>query len=515
MFFTLASQWLLLALAAIISFVAGWFLAKKRCKCDDAPLRSELATVHGNLAAARTEIDEHKSKIQGFASLSGEADGHRSKVGALEAAAAAATAAAGAAALKAKSENDALRAEIAGLRSSNESELAKLRSSVSAETQRANTLAADDESDKSKIAELQAQVSKQTTEAQALRRQIDELSTKSETLAADDADDKARIERLSARVRELEGSHAANESRIQGFSSQADTDRSRIDDMSKAHAAALAASAAAANNAAANHKHEMDALNAELQTWKSKSATLAADDASDKSAIDRLSARVQQLEASEQAHQSRFRSFTSSRDEDRARVTDLEKAAAAAAAGAAAAATSRDAKHRNEIEALAAQIASLRAANAAELRRNASLASDDASDKAQIDSLSARILELQSELDARSARLQGFASIPDAPARPDLAGAADIVGIAVAHDDLKVVEGIGPKIDELLQGAGITTWWGLAYTSTERIRDILDEAGPAYRIADPTTWPQQSKLLAQGRWAEFKALTDSLKAGRR
>lgn len=80
-------------------------------------------------------------------------------------------------------------------------------------------------------------------------------------------------------------------------------------------------------------------------------------------------------------------------------------------------------------------------------------------------------------------------------------------------DDLKVIEGIGPKISGILQAAGIATFAQLAQTDASRLRAILDEAG--LRLADPTTWPEQASLAAKGDWEGLKALQSQLKGGRR
>lgn len=82
------------------------------------------------------------------------------------------------------------------------------------------------------------------------------------------------------------------------------------------------------------------------------------------------------------------------------------------------------------------------------------------------------------------------------------------------QDDLKAVEGIGPKIEELLHNAGIKTWQQLSECSVERIQEILTAAGPRYQLADPGTWPQQARLAAEGKWDELQALQDSLTGGR-
>jgi len=79
-------------------------------------------------------------------------------------------------------------------------------------------------------------------------------------------------------------------------------------------------------------------------------------------------------------------------------------------------------------------------------------------------------------------------------------------------DDLKLVEGIGPKIASTLQAAGIQTFTQLAQTEVETLRRILEDAD--LRLADPTTWPEQARLAAKGDWEALKKLQDSLKGGR-
>lgn len=80
-------------------------------------------------------------------------------------------------------------------------------------------------------------------------------------------------------------------------------------------------------------------------------------------------------------------------------------------------------------------------------------------------------------------------------------------------DDLTVVEGIGPKINELLNADGIKTFAQLAATSIPVIQNILDKAGPRFALAKPGTWPQQAALAAENRWAELRKLQDELKGG--
>lgn len=81
-------------------------------------------------------------------------------------------------------------------------------------------------------------------------------------------------------------------------------------------------------------------------------------------------------------------------------------------------------------------------------------------------------------------------------------------------DDLKIVEGIGPKIADIFNNEGIITFNDLANTSVEKLKEILTAAGPAYASKTPDTWPQQAQLAAEGKWEELKKWQDELMGGR-
>ena len=80
-------------------------------------------------------------------------------------------------------------------------------------------------------------------------------------------------------------------------------------------------------------------------------------------------------------------------------------------------------------------------------------------------------------------------------------------------DDLRRIEGIGPKIAATLRAAGITAYAQLAETAVGRLEEILREGG--IRIAFPDTWPEQAALAAADDWEGLAALQSTLKAGRR
>ncbi len=86
---------------------------------------------------------------------------------------------------------------------------------------------------------------------------------------------------------------------------------------------------------------------------------------------------------------------------------------------------------------------------------------------------------------------------------------------ATKLNDLKVIEGIGPKIEEHLKNGGIKTWEDLANAQQSRLQQILTDAGPRYRLAVPDTWPEQAALAAKGKWDELKKLQDVLNGGRK
>ena len=80
-------------------------------------------------------------------------------------------------------------------------------------------------------------------------------------------------------------------------------------------------------------------------------------------------------------------------------------------------------------------------------------------------------------------------------------------------NDLTVVEGIGPKISELFNNAGVKTFAQLAQQSVPQMQKVLDDAGARYKLAKPGTWAQQAALAAENKWTELKALQEKLTGG--
>lgn len=84
-----------------------------------------------------------------------------------------------------------------------------------------------------------------------------------------------------------------------------------------------------------------------------------------------------------------------------------------------------------------------------------------------------------------------------------------------AGDDLKVIEGIGPKMEEVLHAAGIDSYGTLSAKSADELREILLAQGSRYKMFDPTSWPEQATLASEGKWDELNVLKESLQGGKK
>jgi len=82
---------------------------------------------------------------------------------------------------------------------------------------------------------------------------------------------------------------------------------------------------------------------------------------------------------------------------------------------------------------------------------------------------------------------------------------------SVEGDDLKVIEGIGPRVEEVLRAADVDSFERLASLRPGRIETILREAGG--KMANPRSWPQQAALAAAGRWDDLRSLQARLDHG--
>lgn len=155
---------------------------------------------------------------------------------------------------------------------------------------------------------------------------------------------------------------------------------------------------------------------------------------------------------------------------------------------------------------------------------NKTLQNDDHNYKSDLEACKHRNIQLQNDLETLRSQAKKstvkkthFASepnIPNAIIAFNANEAKAVFGKKIKEDDLKIVEGIGPKIEELFKTSGILTWKRLSETSVDRCNKILDKAGERYRIHDPGTWPRQAQLAYEGKWQELKSWQERLDKGK-
>ncbi|QLG44600.1 30S ribosomal protein S2 [Costertonia aggregata] len=80
-------------------------------------------------------------------------------------------------------------------------------------------------------------------------------------------------------------------------------------------------------------------------------------------------------------------------------------------------------------------------------------------------------------------------------------------------DDLTKIEGVGPKAAEALANAGMATFADIAKGDPEKIKEVLTEASSRMAHLDPTSWPKQAQMAADGKWDELKEWQESVKGG--
>ncbi len=164
----------------------------------------------------------------------------------------------------------------------------------------------------------------------------------------------------------------------------------------------------------------------------------------------------------------------------------------------------------------------------AELRRRTESAEDDLTRlTAEHDGCAADMARLRADLDAKHVEVQGLVSNLEAtklrvfgsgavqsfadgvdPGSGDAFEAEDVQG-----DDLLRIEGIGPKINEILRSGGVRTFRRLAALPVDDVRSIVNEGGVSF-IPSADSWASQAALLRDGDETGFQSLVDRLVAGR-
>lgn len=111
----------------------------------------------------------------------------------------------------------------------------------------------------------------------------------------------------------------------------------------------------------------------------------------------------------------------------------------------------------------------------------------------------------------RKKKAEAEVPAPAAPVKPVKAAPKPA---AAQPDNLKRIEGIGPKIAEVLRAAGVASFAKLASMKPDEVKDILVAAGDRFSFQDPTTWPAQADMAAKGEWDKLKKWQEDLKGGR-
>lgn len=106
------------------------------------------------------------------------------------------------------------------------------------------------------------------------------------------------------------------------------------------------------------------------------------------------------------------------------------------------------------------------------------------------------------------------ATIAATPKKPAVAPKKAIPTKTAKTINLTLIEGVGPKIQELLNNAGIVNFDQLAAASPADLKKILTDAGTRFQMHDPSTWAAQAKLAAAGKMEELKVLQAELKGGK-
>lgn len=144
----------------------------------------------------------------------------------------------------------------------------------------------------------------------------------------------------------------------------------------------------------------------------------------------------------------------------------------------------------------------------------------------ELQACTAALQQAQNRLAALESEIEGLHTVPVEVQEPEVSlpdvqaegverAAPSIVATTIVPDDLRKIEGVGPKIAGILNEQGIQTFAQLAETDVARLQQILKEAGPRYTLADPETWPEQARLAAAGDWTALKSFQARLKGGRK
>ena len=123
---------------------------------------------------------------------------------------------------------------------------------------------------------------------------------------------------------------------------------------------------------------------------------------------------------------------------------------------------------------------------------------------AELKTLREQNSQLEKELEGcnqkRTAEAALLSALGQTAIKFDANAAKAAFGKRIKEDDLKIVEGIGPKIEGLFHNYNIKTWKALAETTVAKCQEVLDSGGEKYKIHDPASWPMQARMCYENKW---------------
>ncbi|RZJ52779.1 MAG: hypothetical protein EOO44_10705 [Flavobacterium sp.] len=144
-----------------------------------------------------------------------------------------------------------------------------------------------------------------------------------------------------------------------------------------------------------------------------------------------------------------------------------------------------------------------------------SLQADLDASKANTKNLTTRISALEAELSYKEINNSIQSPVTEEPIQAfDSSVAANVLNKNIQENDLKIIEGVGPIIENLLNDAGIKSWYDLSVTSTEDLQAILDARGENDGINNPSTWAKQASYAYEGKWLELNEWQENLRSGK-
>lgn len=135
----------------------------------------------------------------------------------------------------------------------------------------------------------------------------------------------------------------------------------------------------------------------------------------------------------------------------------------------------------------------------------------------EISTLKKKLDALEGDLSACRQELEQTKSGQSNQLQPtvfDYKAAKSVFKKTIKQDDLKVIEGIGPKIESLFHNYDIKTWEALARTSVAKCHEVLESGGDRFRVHDPASWPMQARMCSENKWKELYRWQEEHKHGK-